>query len=77
MNLIPQIIKIVIQLAAGIGIGAVMDKVAADKLPEYPKEGIVPKTADGKIHIPKVAYLIGALAIGGFLWTKFSRKIRF
>jgi hypothetical protein len=68
-----NIIKLVITLLAGVGGGAVLDKFAADKLPAYPSDGVVPKNDEGKPDIIKIAWFIAA-AIIGTLAVKFIGK---
>lgn len=75
--ILAQIAKIAIQLLAGVGIGAAMDKVAADKLPSYPKEGISPANdASGNFHLPKLVYLVIAGIIGTLLLRFIGKKLR-
>lgn len=75
--LLTKIVPLIVQLLAGIGVSGIMDKVAADKLPSYPKEGISPATdQDGKINIPKIAYLILAGVIGTFVFRFIAKKFR-
>lgn len=77
--IIQGFIKYALPVAAGIGAGAVMDKVAADKLPSYPAEGIAPAligTGDGKISIPKIIYILVAVTVGGLVVTFVMRKLK-
>lgn len=76
MNLIPLVVKTVLQLLAGVGIGAVMDKVAGDKLPSYPAGGVTPKDEAGKLNIPKIVYWIAAGVIGSIAWNVISKKFK-
>ncbi len=76
MNLIPIIVKTVLQLLAGVGIGAVLDKVAGDKLPNYPAEGVLPKNEAGQLHLPKLIYWVVAGVIGALAWNFVSKKLK-
>jgi hypothetical protein len=76
-NKMTLIIEILIKLFAGIGIGAMVDKVAADKLPAYPKSGINPATDDnGNFSMPKLLYFLAAGVIGALVWKFVSRKLK-
>jgi hypothetical protein len=71
------IIRTAIQLLAGVGIGAALDKFAADKLPSYPAGGVSPATdTEGKLNIPKLGYFILAGVIGTILFTFLSKKLK-
>ena len=78
--LIPTIIKIAIQLLAGIGIGSVIDKVAADKVPGYvniaPDDMVPwkPGFKPIKLLFTVVAFIIGGIILG-FLAKKFKIKL--
>jgi len=75
--LISRIIPVLLQLLAGVGIGAAMDKVAADKLPQYPPGGVNPATDDkGNFNFPKLFYFIAAGLIGAFVWRIVARKLK-
>ena len=77
-TLISKIIPVVLQLLAGVGIGAAMDKVAADKLPAYPKEGVNPVSdgTAGGINLPKLGYFILAGVIGTLVFRFIAKKFR-
>lgn len=73
------VVKYALPVGFGIGAGAVMDKVAADKLPSYPKEGIVPALTgdpDGKTSIPKIIYILAAVTLGGLVAGFVIKKLR-
>lgn len=74
--LIGKTLGILLQLVAGVGIGAVLDKVAADKLPSYPAGGVVPKDEAGKLNFPKIGYWILSGVIGILLWNWISKKLK-
>lgn len=71
-----MIVKVALQLLAGVGIGAVMDKVAADKLPSYPAGGVTPKDEAGKIHFTKIIYWLVAGVIGALAWNVIAKKFK-
>jgi hypothetical protein len=82
--LIGLVIRTAIGLLAGVGIGAVLDKVAADKLPAYPEGGLGLHEADitgggRKLSIPKILYIVfaGVLAavVLNFIGKKFNVSI--
>jgi len=76
--LIGQFIKIALQILAGVGIGKLVDKVAADKVPNYepvsiglfPGEGFKPL----KLVFTVVAFAIGAMVLI-FVGRKFKIKL--
>lgn len=75
--LLGKLFPILLQLLAGVGFGAAMDKVAADKLPAYPSGGVSPvNDNDGKLSIPKLAYFLVAGVIGAFIWRIIARKLK-
>lgn len=75
-TLITKTLGILLQLAAGLGIGAILDKVAGDKLPSYPAGGVVPKNETGGLHFPKIAYWLISGVIGILLWNWISKKLK-
>lgn len=69
-----NIVKILVTVLSGVGVGAVLDKVAADKLPAYPQDGVTPKDpATGGLHISKILWFVAA-AVVGTLVAKFIGK---
>jgi hypothetical protein len=74
--LVGKIIAVALQLLAGVGVGAVMDKVAADKLPGYPAGGVSPHQDGGELNIPKIIYFLIAGVIGALAWNFISRKLK-
>ena len=83
--LLRVIIKTAIQLLAGVGVGAILDKVAADKLPGYPKGSPIhlepvldPEgnpTGETQFSLRKVLYFLGAGIIGVFLIRFIAKKM--
>lgn len=75
--IITQILKVAIQVLAGVGIGALADKVAADKLPAYPEGGLkLHSDEGGGVNIPRVVYIVLAFAVGAVLLKFVGRKLK-
>jgi len=74
-----KIVQIIIQIAAGIGAGTVLDKVAADKLPAYPEGGTTPFKESGGLNFKKIAWFIGITILSTlalkWLGKKFNIKL--
>lgn len=73
------ILKTLLPLLAGLGAGAVLDKVAADKIPQYPSEGAVTpalKDASGNFSVKKIAWFVGIAAVGITIATMLFKKLR-
>ena len=72
------IARIALQVLAGLGIGKVLDKVAADKLPSYKPSGVLDDEA-GRIDVPKVAWFLVTMIAGAmlakFIGKKFNIKL--
>lgn len=60
--------KVIITILSGVGIAKLTDKVAADKVPAYPTEGV----ATGLTPV-KIAFFVAAAVIGTVV-TKFIGK---
>jgi len=80
--LIGTIVRTIFGLLAGVGVGAVMDKVAADKLPAYPSGGlglheVETNSTTGeigrKLSIAKIIYIVAAGVIAALV-IKFVAK---
>jgi hypothetical protein len=71
-TLIGKIISTFFQVAAGVGISHMVDKVAADKLPNYPAGGISPANEG----IPKLVYVVISGVIGILVWNFISKKLK-
>jgi hypothetical protein len=72
------IIRLLIPLLAGLGAGSILDKVAGDKLPYYPKEGAVsPVTKDstGNFSVIKILWFVGITVAGTILVKFIGRKL--
>lgn len=74
--LIRTIVKTLIVLFGGIGAGAVLDKVAADKLPSY--QPTVPDLTPGKagFNLPKLLYLGLAFVLGAVILRFVGKKFK-
>lgn len=70
-----KLVQITIQLLAGIGTGAVLDKVAADKLPAYPAEGVTPFKEGGALNWKKIAWFIAITIISGIALKWIGKKL--
>lgn len=72
------ILRLALQLFAGLGIGKVLDKVAADKLPSYKPSGVLDNEAGG-VDVPKVAWFLVTMIAGAmlakFIGKKFNIKL--
>lgn len=76
------LMRTILPIFAGLGAGAVLDKVAADKVPNYPKGGAVtPSLTDetGKLNMTKIFWFVAVTAVGTiavrFLFKKLKIKI--
>jgi len=78
--LIPTIIKVALQLLAGVGIGSVIDKVAADKVPGYVQVSppdMIPWKREFKpikLLFTAIAFVIGGIVLA-FIAKKFKIRI--
>jgi len=68
------VLRALIPILAGIGVGKVADKVAADKLPSYPAEGVGTGFTTNKIIWFVVSAIAGTLAIK-FIGKTFNIKL--
>ncbi len=75
-TLILQFLKFAVQALAGVGIGHVLDKVVADKVPNYQpvSEGLVPGTSGFKPL--KLVFTVVALAVGAMILLFIGKKLR-
>jgi hypothetical protein len=74
--LLGVIIRTALGLLAGVGVGAVMDKVAADKLPAYPAGGLgFGKDEAGGLHIPKIIYIVIAGVLAAVVLKFIGKKL--
>lgn len=70
-----KIAQILIQLLAGIGTGAVLDKVAADKLPAYPSDGVTPFKEGSGLNWKKIAWFVGITILSGIVLKWVGKKM--
>jgi hypothetical protein len=68
------IIAAVVTIFSGIGVGKIADKVAADKVPAYPTEGIGTGWTPAKIGFFVAAAVIGTV-VTKFIGKKLNIKI--
>lgn len=69
--IITTFFRSLIPILAGIGVGKALDKVAADKLPSYPAEGL----HDSGFNWPKLAWLVVTMALGAVIIKIIGRKL--
>jgi len=67
------VLRALIPILAGIGVGKVADKVAADKIPSYPAEGIGTGFTPTKILWFVVSAILGTIAVK-FIGKQFNIK---
>lgn len=70
------IIKVLLQVLAGVGVGKVIDKVAADKVPGYEKmePGLAPWESGFKPL--KLVFLVVSFIIGGMVLAFVAKKFK-
>jgi len=68
------ILRALVPILAGVGVGKVLDKTVADKLPQYPEGGISSGFETKKILWFIVASIVGTIAIK-FIAKKLNIKI--
>jgi len=74
--LLGNFIRIALQVLAGVGIGSVIDKVAADKVPNY--EPIASDLTPGKPGFKpmKLLFTVLALGVGAMILMFIGKKMR-
>lgn len=65
------ILRALVPILAGLGVGKILDKTAADKLPQYPEGGI-----SSGFETKKIIWFAVATVIGTMLIKFISRKTR-
>jgi len=76
--LLAQIIKVALQVLAGVGIGSVLDKVAADKVPGY-VSGNLPSDAvpwEAGFKPMRLVGIVIPLVIAGMMIAFIAKKFR-
>lgn len=69
--IITTFFRSLIPILAGIGVGKALDKVAADKIPSYPTEGV----HESGFNWQKLAWLAVTMAVGAVLVKIIGRKL--
>lgn len=76
------LLRLILPVLAGLGAGSVLDKIAADKLPSYPAQGIaapIIRDSAGRISGSKIFWFVVAAVVGAlatkFIGKKFNIKI--
>ena len=69
-SILTTFFRALLPILAGIGIGKVADKTLADKLPEYPADGV----AGG--NVKKLIWTAVIFAVGAAVWALVSKKLR-
>lgn len=64
-------LRIALQVLAGVGVGKLADKVAPDKIPTYPAEGV----QTPGFNVPKIAWFIITMVIGAIITKWLGRKL--
>ena len=75
--ILAQILRVGIQILAGVGLGNLIDKVAADKLPAV--AGVIPKDFNPLsrgFNIVRFLVFIVTLAAAGFIVTMIGKKFK-
>ena len=67
------ILRALIPILAGVGVGNLADKVAADKLPSYPPEGVSSGFSVNKIVWFAISAIVGTL-VAKFIGKQFNIK---
>lgn len=65
-------IRISLQLLMGVGVGKILDKVAPDKVPTYPANGVHEPGFD----VPKVAWLVITMALGAVILKMVGKRLK-
>lgn len=68
------VLRLLVQVLAGVGVAKLADKVAPDKVPTYPTEGVAPQLSAPKIVWFFVTMIAGAM-IAKFIGKKFNIKL--
>ena len=70
--LLGRIIPVLITILSGVGVAKVLDKTAADKIPNY----VNPYTDDQGINWRRVIWTVITVAVGTILAAFIVRKLR-
>lgn len=72
MGIISKLLPLIVQVLAGVGVGEIVDKVAADKLPAAPGEPISP----GLKNPNKLIWFVITMVAGAIAWRFIARKLK-
>lgn len=70
-TLLTQIMRLALQVLAGVGLGELADKVLPDKVPYYPKEKISPG-----LQVPKLLWFVGIFVVAIMLLKFVGKKTK-
>ena len=73
------LMRTILPIFAGLGAGAVLDKVAADKVPNYPAGGAVTPSltgTDGKLDAKKIMWFVAITAVGTIIVRFVFKKLK-
>lgn len=69
--IITTFLRALVPILAGVGVGKALDKVAADKLPSYPADGV----HESGFNWPKLAWLVVTMALGAVVVKLIGKKL--
>jgi hypothetical protein len=72
MGIIAKFIPLILQVLAGVGVGEVLDKFAADKLPASPGEPISPGFGNTK----KLLWFVISMVAGAIVFRFIASKLK-
>lgn len=72
MGILTKLIPLFLQVLAGVGVGEVLDKFAADKLPAAPGEPISPGITNPK----KLMWFVVSMVAGAIAFRFIAKKLK-
>lgn len=69
--IITTFFRALVPILAGVGVGKALDKVAADKLPYYPADGL----HESGFNWPKLAWLVITMALGAVIVKQIGKRL--